>query len=543
MSNAGLVRRSWTALPCLVAAWATMTSEALAQPAQPPAPAPQPAPEPKTEPADELGPGEAAIRQQADPLAALLAPDPAGLTYEQVAREAVVASTSVRSKEIEVESAEGAVSQTLVSFFPRVTLSASYTRLSEVALPTLGGGGFSVVSQAAGPIGVAPCAGNPAAQCAVDSAGNPVQAVDTSFSFPQVLNQIAFSGNVTVPISDYFLRAVQAYNGAEANEESLRLQVEAQKLTVSAEAKLALIGWALSKGQTAVATQSSESAKNQLRDVNAALSADKAAKVDVLRIEALVAQSEYTVAEAQSNEFVAEQRLRTLLRVRSDRPLTVGIDLLGAPAIPELGSVDVLFDEAVANRLELIATEKSRQALEEAASATRATYWPRLDAFADILIANPNQRVFPQREQFDTTWDVGVRLTWVINDTFSTIGAEAQANARSSQVESTKLQIMDAIRLEVTSAHGEMMKARASIEAANRGVVAAEETLRVSKKVFALGSITGTTLADQENALTTARLRKLSAYASLQSALIRLEHATGRDRRAPLAPTRAAVGE
>ncbi len=500
-----------------------------AQPANPPVPtattaaASEPAP-------DTLGPGDAAVKDLADPLAALLAPDPAGLTYEAVAREAIAASSAVRLKEVELEGADGAVSQTLVSFFPRVTLAASYTRLSDVEAGTIGGGGASVGALNEGPITVGPCPTDATVQCALDSGGTPIQAVNSSFTFPVLLNQIAFTGNLTVPISDYFLRAVQAYNAAEANEQALELQVEAQKRIAARDAKLALIGWALSKGQTVVAEKSVEQAKNQLKDVNSSLSADRAAKVDVLRIEALVAQAEFTLAEARSNEFVAEHRLRTVLHAPSDRPLSVGIDLFGTPNIPALASLDELVREAVDHRLELVATQKSREALREAESATRATYWPRVDAFADINISNPNQRIFPAREQFDTTWDAGVRLSWVINDTFSTIGASAQAEARTAQVEASLVQLTDAIRLEVIQAHAEIAKAAASIEAANRGVIAAEETVRVSKRVFALGTLTGTGLADQENALTGARLRKLSALAGLQAAIIRLEHATGRDR-------------
>jgi outer membrane protein TolC len=170
-----------------------------------------------------------------------------------------------------------------------------------------------------------------------------------------------------------------------------------------------------------------------------------------------------------------------------------------------------------------------------------------VDAFADINISNPNQRIFPAREQFDTTWDAGVRLSWVINDTFSTIGASAQAEARTAQVEASLVQLTDAIRLEVIQAHAEIAKAAASIEAANRGVIAAEETVRVSKRIFALGTLTGTGLADQENALTGARLRKLSALAGLQAAIIRLEHATGRDQgsmpTAPVVPAAATTPE
>ena len=57
----------------------------------------------------------------------------------------------------------------------------------------------------------------------------------------------------------------------------------------------------------------------------------------------------------------------------------------------------------------------------------------------------------------------------------------------------------------------------------------------INRLLFAVGNGTATALADAENAVTTARLRKLSAHVGLYAALVRLEHATGRDRGSALA--------
>ena len=85
------------------------------------------------------------------------------------------------------------------------------------------------------------------------------------------------------------------------------------------------------------------------------------------------------------------------------------------------------------------------------------------------------------------------------------------------------------MRIEVADAYADLAKAMPSIEAADRGVAAAEETLRVTKKLFAFGKATGTQVVDAQTDLTSARLRKLSAHINLISAQIRLDHAVGRD--------------
>ncbi len=497
-------------------------------------PAPQPAQPAK--PDDELGPGEEGLKDKPDVLGRALAAQPGGLTVSMVAKEAVATSTSVKSRQADIEEAAGQTDTTMVQFFPRLTLSASYTRLSEVDEPQLGGGGAILGAANEGPVTVGPCPDNPAAQCVLDAGGVPVGAQAFGFSFPSLLNQIAFTANLTVPISDYFLRSVQAYNAAESNEKSLELRAEAERLQVAADAKLALLNWILARGATVIAQLGVEQSKAQLADAKATFEVGNASQADVFRIEAQLAQSEFQESEARALESVSEQRLRTAIHAKSGRQIAIGIDVFKDPGAPRVGSIEELVSEAVQARLEMQATNELRKASEEAESATNAGYWPRLDAFADATLANPNQRIIPQREQFDFTWDVGLRLTWTVNDTFSTIGSSRSARARTLRIDAQREALVDALRLEVVQAHADLMKAQPNIEATTRGLKAAEETQRVTKKLFAFGKATGTALADAETAVQQARLRKLIAHVNVYAALVRLEHAVGRDRgQAPLA--------
>ena len=113
----------------------------------------------------------------------------------------------------------------------------------------------------------------------------------------------------------------------------------------------------LARGQTIVTVLSVDQAKAQLADAKALRRADKGSEADVLRIEALVAQSEFTAAEAKSLEVVAEQRLRVMLHAKPERTLSIGVDVLAKPPIPALPSVDDLVAEALRNRLEIRSTD------------------------------------------------------------------------------------------------------------------------------------------------------------------------------------------
>jgi outer membrane protein TolC len=92
-----------------------------------------------------------------------------------------------------------------------------------------------------------------------------------------------------------------------------------------------------------------------------------------------------------------------------------------------------------------------------------------------------------------------------------------------------KAALMEGLRMEVASALADLQKARASIEAAERGLAAAEESLRVRQLLFRTGRATSLDLVDAETEATRARLRRIDAHVGLLVAQTRLGHATGRD--------------
>ena len=459
-----------------------------------------------------------------DALAAALAPRVGGLTAEDAAKLAVKSKPSVRAKQEDLKAAAAKVDQALVNFFPRVSLSATYTRLSNVTGFSLGGGAI-VGAANAGPL-QAVCTG--AGPCAVlDSKGTPVGAQQVSFPVP--LNSYSFVASVALPVSDYVFRIAQGYSAASHNEKAARLTAEAETLQVAADAKVAYFNWVRAKGSVVVASEAVEQARAHVEDAKKAFGVGLASKADVLRIEAQLAAAQQSQAEAQAFVSIADEQLRVVTGLPPDRALEIGSDVMNEAATPPADALPALQDQALSRRLEIRALDETIYSLKKVESVTKAGYLPRLDAFADANYSNPNQRIFPQKDEFNFTWDVGLRLSWTLNDTFTTIGAAAEAKARAASVNEQKGTLRDGLRMEVAAAYADVSKAPATIEAADRGFVAAEESLRVRRELFRNGKATSSELVDAEAELTRARLRRLDAHVGLLVAKAKLDHATGRD--------------
>lgn len=463
-----------------------------------------------------------------DPLATALAPQQGGLTPDAVAESAVKTRRSIRAKAADLRAAQAKVDQALVNFFPRVSATATFLKLSEVESAGLGGGAI-VGAKNPGLLLAGPCpAGVPAPACVVDSKGELVGAA--KFSFPTINHSYSLTAQIALPISDYVLRISQGYAAASHGANAAKLLLEAEKLQVAADARISFFNWARAKGQAVVIAQSVATAKAHVADAKVAQAAGMVSRADVLRIEAQVAAAEQGLAAAQAFVLLAEEQLRILLQAPADQGLTLGVDILGGSTDDgPSATLEALQKQALERRLEIRALDETQYSLKNLVSLARAGYFPRLDAFADVNYANPNQRVFPSKDEWNMTWDVGIRASWTINDTFSALGAVAEAQAKAQSVGEQKAQLMEGLRLEVTNAYAELQKAAASRASAERGLEAAEESLRVRQLLFKAGKATATDLVDAEREVTAAQFARIEARVGLLVAQTRLLHATGRD--------------
>jgi outer membrane protein len=409
------------------------------------------------------------------------------------------------------------VDQALVGYFPKLSLLARYTRLSPIDQVSLG----RIVAD------TGPVPADPNTPSVVD----PANLRSVNFSFPVLLNQTILQASLTVPLSDYVLRIPQAYTAASGNQRAAALTEKATRLRVAADSRTAYYTWVRSKLQEVVAEQALEQAKGHLVDARHAFDAGTISRADILRIESQVASSQLLLERATNFAAISEAEIRVAMHDDGNASYEVGEAVDGDPAraTGENDNVAALWAEAKTRRLEAQALSESAESLRGQGKVARAGNLPRVDAFADAVYANPNQRVFPSINRFAATWDVGVQLTWSPNDIGASGASSRTFEARASSLVAQRAALEDGIRVEVMQAVNAVGEARAALVSTAQGLVAAEESYRVRRSLFQNGRATSVELTDAETDLTRARLEAINARVDLRIALVRREHATGRD--------------
>lgn len=417
---------------------------------------------------------------------------PGGLTAADAARRAAETSVEANVRHQQVVAARAVRERVFWEAAPRLTLTAQTTRLSPV----------SVVFDFGG----------------------------VSNEVPQPESAHTLNARLSVPLSDYLLRTVRAVRGANANRAAAELEERAARVTAAANAKLAFYDWVRAQLEAVLARQSLETATLQLERVRALVSVGRSAEADLLQAQAFRADAELAQSQADTQRLLAEERLRVAIHANPDEQLQVGEDVLAPFAgAAENASLDELYREALEHRLELRALEKSREAVQNVSGVEASRALPTLEGYGNVTHANPNQRVFPLTEDWNTTWEVGLVLAWSVND-IGTAGTRAdELGAQAVQIQGQRTQVEEALRIEVASALAALRQAALSVATAEQGERAAAAAFTARERLQEQGMATTLELMQAETARVQARLNVINAHITLRVARVQLDHAVGRD--------------
>jgi outer membrane protein TolC len=453
-----------------------------------------------------------------------LVPVPGGLTADQVAARALANSATVEARLAELDVARAKVDQTTVQFFPRLTLTASYTRLSEVSAAF--GSGALVGAQNPGTLAVGACPGGGAGQCVLDSRGQSVGAAAVAIVMPQ--DNWALTAKLSVPLSDYVLRLSDAASASAASVHASELQAQAEKLSVQTSARAVYYDWLRARARVVIAEKSLERTRSRLSEATTAYELGTITKADLLRLEALVASTEQMLLETRSFSESTQRQLALIMADPDGAEYTVGEDV-SAPRPEVSGTLAELTQHALINRIELKAMNEVRRSLRHASSAASAGAWPRLDAFGEATYANPNQRYFPPASDWNPSWTVGAALTFGLSDAFTSAASARELDASGRAGAAQQRALEDGIRQEIMMYYLSRARAKGALEASRRGLVASEEGYRVATDLYQLGRSTTSDVIDAETDLLGARLAELNARIEIRILDARLRHAAGLD--------------
>ena len=182
----------------------------------------------------------------------------------------------------------------------------------------------------------------------------------------------------------------------------------------------------------------------------------------------------------------------------------------------EAGDDRALVERALANRPETKAAAIALEAEEAARVAARSDLYPTLSLTGSLFYADPDPRIFPEEDQFNLSWSVGLRLRYDIG---GVPGAIERGKAADTDLEKARADLArkrDAIALDVRKCALALKRARNSLELTQGMVAQAEEGERVAGQKYGVG------MAKHSDVLQ-AQLALIRAHLAVESKLIDVE--------------------
>jgi outer membrane protein TolC len=401
-----------------------------------------------------------------------------------------------RSKELtisqsKVRASDAKISEISSQLLPKLSISASYTRLSKV---------------------------DPF-QVTVPFSPKPIKIQES------ILDNYALSLNLQQPLFTGFkllsLRKAAEYS-FNANE------VEHTKEINEAALKIRIAFWNFYKSKK-VALLIHENLKAltiHLKNTREFLDNGLVTKNDLLKIDLQYSNLQLKKIDAQNNVSLARVNFNKAIGLQLDEQT----EIKTTDNFIDINSYNYneLLIEAFEKREELKVHNLRLKAGEENLSAARAGWFPSFYLFGHINYSNPNQRILPLENKFNSTWDVGVSMNWNLWDWGGTKAKTVQAEQAVIQTEEMLKIIKDGIETDVYRNYLKLISENDKVEVSKKMVEAADENYRITNEKYLQQLATSSDLIDAEVELLNAKTLLATSKVDLELARTELEKSVGR---------------
>lgn len=414
------------------------------------------------------------------------------LTLHQSIHLGLENNNLIKISAAKVNESEARVNEINSFFFPKISLSATYARLSDVPP-------FEINT----PVFPAPI--------------KIQDAVLNTYNLKASLQQPLFTGfklSSSKKAASFNNLAITEFHSAEINNTALNI---------------ATAFWNVYRAEKILdlARKSVERTRILLRDTKNFLDNGLVTKSDYLKIEVLYSnsrlleidsQNKFNLAVAAFNKEIGLD-LNAATKISADEPVVDFMDM----------NLEELLKEGISNRKEIKSYSYRLEATNENITAANSGWYPNVVLFGNYYYSNPNQRIMPAREKFYDTWDLGVTLNWEIFDWGETASKSEQAEQQKIQSETALQEIINNIHLEIYSAYLTLQKELDKVKLNQLVLEQARENLSITKEQYSVQLALSSDLIDAETSYLSAETQLTSAKIDYELAKARLYKALGRN--------------
>lgn len=338
--------------------------------------------------------------------------------------------------------------------------------------------------------------------------GIPFEIPSTAF-FPVILNNYSATASLSENVFNGF-QWKYAVQSMQFEEKSAEFTLDDQKNNVSLTITMEYINlFKLQRAHDAI----KENIKQLSAHVDEVTDFNKhglATQNDLLR-------AQLQLSNAQLNEIDIKNQIQTQsfnLDIMLGLPEGTGI-AIDSNSILNNKSVQPLpfYLGNVQNRNDLKAADMQQKEAASLINETKSGLYPHLTIGADYDYLRPNPRIVPPLDQFQPTWDIGIRLTYSLTSLYDNKSKTDVSRARYAEAQAQYNNLSDNARMSVNRDYLQYTVSLQKIDVAQRTLEQAQENYKIVKSKYDNHIALLTDLLDADTYLLNAKINLISSRA------------------------------
>ena len=336
-------------------------------------------------------------------------------------------------------------------------------------------------------------------------------------------------------------RVTAQYRAAQAGERSAELEMTQRRAQVTLDVTQAYYDAVLADRMVAIADSTLAQTEEVLQQTTLARRVGNQSEFDLLRAQVGRDNQRPVVIQARSNRQVAYLRLKQMLEIPLEAPLSLTTAVEEAAGASSVSSVlaaarltsraadaaGMTVDTAVANRAVVRQTAEGVRAQESLLRVVRSQYLPTVSLTSNYQRLYFPVSTLPSLSDYSQNWTVGVRASMSLFNGGRIRGEELVARANVDEARARLAQVQELAALDARVALNDLAQAEATWGASQGTVEQAQRAYRIDEIRYREGIATQTDLAQTRILLQQATANR--AVASRQLAVARMKLALLRD--------------
>ena len=298
---------------------------------------------------------------------------------------------------------------------------------------------------------------------------------------PQILNQVnmRLGAQQTVYAGG---RAINFYKSSEFLEKAAQSDVNKDRVDVKNQVENLFLNILKLERTKKILEENTTVITSRKNDAINFLKNGTGLENDVLKADLSLLQIKTTQTEVENSIQALKANLVYLLVLPDDTKLT--LDDTGAVAESNTLLDLASYQKLIRSRPDFVSADYRKQSLESMLEVAKGNILPVIGVFAGIVNNSPNQRIFPQTDEFKMTWDAGVTLSYNITSLFTN---KYQINEAKQNIEASKISLFGIESIakgEVANAYYALQSANEKLALYKQAVTQTTENARVIKNRY-----------------------------------------------------------